>query len=131
MRMPPTIASGPGTRTTTSALFNHILASQHPSGGFVYFTPMRPNHYRVYSPVHLGVWCCVGSGLESHARHGQFVYSRVEDTGDGPALFVNLFVSSSLDWREQGLRLSQHTPIPRRGGDAPAHRRRRCRRPRR
>ncbi|WP_377155019.1 beta-L-arabinofuranosidase domain-containing protein [Roseateles sp. UC29_93] len=94
------------------ALFNHILASQHPSGGFVYFTPMRPNHYRVYSQVHLGMWCCVGSGLESHARHGQFVYSRVEDTGDVPALFVNLFVSSSLDWREQGLRLSQHTRFP-------------------
>ncbi|TXD67686.1 glycosyl hydrolase, partial [Mitsuaria sp. TWR114] len=52
------------------ALFNHVLASQHPAGGFVYFTPMRPNHYRVYSQVDLGMWCCVGSGLESHARHG-------------------------------------------------------------
>ena len=32
------------------ALYNHILASQQPTkGGFVYFTPMRPGHYRVYS----------------------------------------------------------------------------------
>ena len=32
------------------ALYNHILASQHPGhGGLVYFTPVRPQHYRVYS----------------------------------------------------------------------------------
>ncbi|WP_255370233.1 glycoside hydrolase family 127 protein [Roseateles sp. YR242] len=62
-------------------LFNHILASQHPDGGFVYFTPMRPQHYRVYSQVDLGMWCCVGSGLESHARHGQFIYSRSATRG--------------------------------------------------
>ncbi|WP_343639871.1 glycoside hydrolase family 127 protein [Roseateles sp.] len=100
------------------ALFNHVLASQHPAGGFVYFTPMRPNHYRVYSQVDLGMWCCVGSGLESHARHGQFIYSRGESEGkregqDGaPVLFVNLFVASSLDWRERGLRVTQHTRFP-------------------
>ena len=30
------------------ALFNHILSTQHPEhGGFVYFTPARPQHYRV------------------------------------------------------------------------------------
>lgn len=36
------------------ALYNHILSSQEPDkGGFVYFTPMRPGHYRVYSqPEH-------------------------------------------------------------------------------
>ena len=32
------------------ALYNHILSTQHPGhGGFVYFTPIRPRHYRVYS----------------------------------------------------------------------------------
>ena len=96
------------------ALFNHVLASQHPAGGFVYFTPMRPNHYRMYSQVDLGMWCCVGSGLESHARHGQFIYSRDEgpDAAGAPVLLVNLFVASSLDWRERGLRLTQRTRFP-------------------
>lgn len=96
------------------ALFNHVLASQHPAGGFVYFTPMRPNHYRVYSQVDLGMWCCVGSGLESHARHGQFIYTRDEGSNaeGAPVLFVNLFVASSLDWRERGLRLTQRTRFP-------------------
>jgi DUF1680 family protein len=88
-------------------LYNHILASQHPQGGFVYFTPMRPQHYRVYSQVHDGMWCCVGSGIESHARHGEFIYAH-----DGDALMVNLFVASTLDWRERGIKLTQSTRFP-------------------
>lgn len=89
-------------------LYNHILASQHPrDGGFVYFTPMRPQHYRVYSQVHEGMWCCVGSGIESHARHGEFIYAH-----DGDALYVNLFIASTLDWRERGVRLTQRTRFP-------------------
>lgn len=89
-------------------LYNHILASQHPGeGGFVYFTPMRPQHYRVYSQVDDGMWCCVGSGLESHARHGEFIY-----THDGDTLHVNLFIASTLDWREQGVRITQRTRFP-------------------
>ena len=32
------------------ATFNHILSTQHPEhGGYVYFTPARPRHYRNYS----------------------------------------------------------------------------------
>lgn len=89
-------------------LYNHILASQHPGeGGFVYFTPMRPQHYRVYSKVDEGMWCCVGSGLESHARHGEFIYAH-----DGDSLHVNLFIASTLDWRERGVRLTQSTRFP-------------------
>src|SRR5690606_39009011 len=40
------------------AIYNHILSSQHPEkGGFVYFTPMRPGHYRVYSQPQTSFWC--------------------------------------------------------------------------
>lgn len=88
-------------------LYNHILASQHPQGGFVYFTPMRPQHYRVYSQVHDGMWCCVGSGIESHARHGEFIYAH-----DERSLTVNLFVASTVDWRERGIKLTQSTRFP-------------------
>jgi DUF1680 family protein len=90
------------------ALYNHILGSQHPgSGGFVYFTPMRPNHYRVYSQVDQGMWCCVGSGIESHAKYGEFIYAHEKD-----ALFVNLFIPSTLDWRAKGVRLTQSNSFP-------------------
>jgi hypothetical protein len=89
------------------ALYNHILASQRPEGGFVYFTPMRPNHYRVYSQVDKGMWCCVGSGIESHAKYGEFIYAH-----EGDALFVNLFIPSTLNWRERGIKLTQSTRFP-------------------
>lgn len=89
------------------ALYNHILSAQRPGGGFVYFTPMRPNHYRVYSQVDEGMWCCVGSGLESHAKYGEFIYAHA-----GDALYVNLFVASTLDWREKGVRITQSTGVP-------------------
>jgi DUF1680 family protein len=90
------------------ALYNHILSSQRPgSGGFVYFTPMRPNHYRVYSQPDKAMWCCVGSGIESHAKYGEFIYAH-----DGDTLYVNLFIASTLDWRVKGVRLTQSTRFP-------------------
>lgn len=90
------------------ALYNHILSSQRPgSGGFVYFTPLRPNHYRVYSQVDQGMWCCVGSGIESHAKYGQFIYAKEAD-----ALFVNLFIPSELTWAEKNVRITQATAFP-------------------
>jgi DUF1680 family protein len=90
------------------ALYNHILSSQRPgSGGFVYFTPMRPNHYRVYSQVDKGMWCCVGSGIESHAKYGEFIYAH-----EGDALYVNLFIASTLNWREKNVQLTQSTSFP-------------------
>ncbi len=93
------------------ALVNHILSSQRPGGGFVYFTPMRPNHYRVYSQVDKGMWCCVGSGIESHAKYGEFIYAH-----EGDALFVNLFIPSTLQWRAKGIAIAQTTQFPDRDG---------------
>lgn len=91
------------------ALFNHIRSSQNPeTGGYVYFTPMRPRHYRVYSQPEQAFWCCVGSGFESHSKYGEFIYAH---EGDG-ALYVNLFIASRLDWRERGLTLHQETNFP-------------------
>ena len=90
------------------ALYNHILASQEPDkGGFVYFTPMRPGHYRVYSQPETSMWCCVGSGLENHTKYGEFIYAYRKDT-----LYVNLFIPSQLTWKEQGIILRQETRFP-------------------
>ncbi len=89
-------------------LFNHILSSQHPKkGGFVYFTPIRPNHYRVYSQPHTSMWCCVGSGLENHTKYGELIYSfKNED------LYVNLFIASQLNWKEKNIKIDQNTDFP-------------------
>ena len=92
------------------ALYNHILASQHPEhGGYVYFTPIRPRHYRVYSQPEVCFWCCVGTGMENHGKYGAFIYGR---SPADDALFVNLFVASELDWTERGVRVRQETAFP-------------------
>ena len=90
------------------ATFNHILSSQHPEhGGYVYFTPARPRHYRNYSAPNEAMWCCVGTGMENHGKYGQFIYTHV-----GNALYVNLFVASELNWKEKGFVLRQDTKFP-------------------
>lgn len=88
-------------------LYNHILTSQNPNGGFVYFTPIRPGHYRTYSSPQESFWCCVGSGLENHGKYGEMIYSH-----DAKALFINLYISSVLNWKEKGMQLSQQTDFP-------------------
>lgn len=93
------------------ALYNHILTTQRPGKpGFVYFTPVRPGHYRVYSQPQTSMWCCVGSGMENHAKYGKMIYSH-SDT----ELYVNLFIPSELTWKEKGLLLNQETSFPEQG----------------
>ena len=90
------------------ATFNHILSTQPPEhGGYVYFTPARPRHYRNYSAPNEAMWCCVGTGMENHGKYGQFIYSK-----KGDALYVNLFVASELNWKEKGVKLRQETSFP-------------------
>lgn len=89
------------------ALYNHILSSQHPGGGFVYFTPMRPRHYRVYSQPQESFWCCVGSGLENHAKYGELIYAHNKED-----IYVNLFIASTLEWKARAITLHQQTQFP-------------------
>jgi hypothetical protein len=89
-------------------LYNHILSSQHTGeGGFVYFTPIRPQHYRVYSQPQEGFWCCVGTGMENHGKYGEMIY-----THQGNNLYVNLFIPSKLSWKEKGITLTQTNNFP-------------------
>lgn len=89
------------------ALYNHLLASIHPQDpGYVYFTPIRPQHYRVYSEPDHCFWCCVGSGIENPGKYGEFIYAKSKD-----GVYVNLFISSELTV-SNGIRLRQETKFP-------------------
>jgi len=90
------------------ALFNGILASQDPETGMnTYFQSTRPGYVRLYHTPFDSFWCCTGSGIENHARYGESIYACSDDE-----LYVNLFMASTLDWRERGLTVTQTGNFP-------------------
>jgi len=90
------------------ALYDHILASQDPDTGmFTYFVPMVSGHFKTYSTPINSFWCCVGTGMENHAKYGDTIYFHSAD-----ALYVNLFIPSELKWKEKGLVVRQETRFP-------------------
>ena len=97
-----------------TAMFNHILSAQHPQhGGYVYFTPARPRHYRNYSAPNEAMWCCVGTGMEDHGKYGQFVWTHEKGVkAEDDALYVNLFVASELNWKDRKMVIRQQTAFP-------------------
>ena len=111
------------TSTTSSALFNGILASQDPETGMnTYFQATRPGYLRLYHAPFDSFWCCTGSGIENHALR------RIDLCPQGDTLYVNLFLASQLHWRERGITVTQTTRFPdedttRLTFDAPARRR--------
>lgn len=89
-------------------LYNHILASQDPETGmFVYLMSLKPGHFKTYSTPENSFWCCVGTGMENHAKYGDTIYSHSADT-----LWVNLFIASELNWKEMGIVVRQETKFP-------------------
>jgi hypothetical protein len=89
-------------------LLNGILGTQGPEPGQLeYYVAMGSGYPRVFGTPETSFWCCYGTGIESFAKLGDSLYFH-----DGKNLFVNGFVSSALDWAEQGLRVEQHTRYP-------------------
>ena len=65
------------------ALFNHILGSIDPAdGAMCYMVPVGQGVSREYQNMTQSFTCCVGTGMESHALHGDGIYYE----GPGPAL---------------------------------------------
>jgi DUF1680 family protein len=90
------------------ALYNHILPVHEPNSGMcAYFVSMRPGQYRVYSSRFESFWCCLGTGIQAASRYGSFIYARSKD-----AIYVNLFIPSTVDWNEMGTTIRQTTSFP-------------------
>jgi uncharacterized protein len=91
------------------ALFNHILASQHPQTGMMcYYVPLCSGSHKVYSDYDSSFWCCTGTGVENPGRYGEAIYYHDKDD----MLYVNLYIASRLDWAEKGLLIEQQTRFP-------------------
>lgn len=90
------------------AHLNHILAHQDPETGmFAYMVPLMSGEVRPMSTPFDSFWCCVGSGMESHSKHGDSIYWQGDDT-----LFVNLFIPSQLNWEERKAKITLNTQYP-------------------
>ncbi len=91
------------------ALYNCILASQDPDNGMMtYFQPIRPGYPKLYCSPFDSFWCCTGTGIENHAKYGDSIYFR----HGLDELYVNLFIPSTLAWKERGLSITQTTGFP-------------------
>lgn len=90
------------------AHLNHIMSQQDPQTGmFTYFTPLASGYGRVHSSPDNDFWCCVGSGMESHSKHGESIWWRKNNR-----VLVNLYYASTLDWAEKGVKLDMDTEFP-------------------
>ncbi len=89
-------------------LYNQILGSQDPETGMMtYFVPMESGRFKTYSTPDNSFWCCVGTGMENHAKYGEEIYLH-----DDRSLYVNLFIPSELNWAERQFSLRQVTRFP-------------------
>jgi DUF1680 family protein len=91
------------------AHLNHVMAAQNPkTAGFTYMTPLLTGAVRGYSTAaDDGFWCCVGTGMESHAKHGESIFWEGEGT-----LLVNLYIPADATWRARGAELTLDTKYP-------------------
>ncbi|MGD8727790.1 MAG: glycoside hydrolase family 127 protein, partial [Gemmatimonadales bacterium] len=90
------------------ALFNHILASIDPEDGRTcYMVPVGRGVQHEYQNMLQSFTCCVGTGMESHALHGDGIYYE-----SGDRLWVNLYVPSTATWSEAGVQLAVETGFP-------------------
>jgi hypothetical protein len=90
------------------ALFNHILGSMDPEDGRTcYMVPVGRGVQHEYQNMSQSFTCCVGSGMESHALHGDGIYYEC-----GDKLWVNFYVPSTAEWTAAGVKLEMSTSFP-------------------
>ncbi len=92
------------------AHLNHVMAAQNRlKGGFTYMTPLMTGSRRGYSDPKSDedFWCCVGTGMESHSKHGESIFWE----GDG-TLLVNLYIPAEATWATRNAKLRLDTKYP-------------------
>ena len=93
-------------------LFNMIAGSRADTSStedpqLTYFQPLTPGSAREYGNTGT---CCGGTGMESHTKYQETIYLR---SADRSALWVNLYIPSTLNWMEKGISIKQETAFPR------------------
>ncbi len=93
------------------ALYNHILASvDEDNPGNTYHVPLNPGARKRFGNAHMdGFSCCNGTALESNTKLQDSIYFRSKDN---KALYVNLYIPSTLTWPQRKMEIRQSTSFP-------------------
>jgi DUF1680 family protein len=93
-------------------LYNHILASVDDStAANTYHVPLRPGSVKQFGNADMkGFSCCNGTALESSTKLQNSIYFK---STDNKALYVNLYIPSTLRWTEKNITVTQATDFPR------------------
>jgi DUF1680 family protein len=93
------------------AIYNHILASvAEDSPGNTYHVPLNPGAQKRFGNANMnGFTCCNGTALESNTKLQDSIYFH---SADNRALYVNLFVPSTLTWSQRKIVVHQQTDFP-------------------
>jgi len=92
-------------------LYNHILASvADDSPANTYHVSLRPGSVKQFSNADMtGFTCCNGTALESSTKLQNSIYFK---SSKNQALYVNLYVPSTLKWTEKKVTIEQTTAFP-------------------
>ena len=93
------------------ALYNHILASvAEQDAGNTYHVPLNPGARKQFGNANMsGFTCCNGTALESQTKLQDTIYFH---SANQQALYVNLFIPSTLTWAERKVAVQQVTDFP-------------------
>ncbi|SDH40059.1 DUF1680 family protein [Pedobacter terrae] len=92
-------------------LYNHILSSvAEKSPANTYHVPLRPGSVKQFSNADMkGFTCCNGTALESSTKLQNSIYFKSKDN---QALYLNLYIPSTLDWKARNIKIEQTTDFP-------------------
>jgi hypothetical protein len=90
------------------ALLNHRIGTIQPRTGHTqYYLSLTPGAWKTFCTEDQSFWCCTGTGVEEYSKLTDSIYWHDDD-----GVYVNLFISSELNWPEKGFRLRQDTQFP-------------------
>lgn len=100
-------------------VLNHILGGKSRnidsgtalSPGNCYMYPVHPAAIKEYGDGNIGT-CCGGTALESHTKYQDSIYFH---SADNKELYVNLYMPSTVDWADAGVKVTQTTAYPEEG----------------
>lgn len=94
-------------------LYNQILASQTPNvtssmhNGTTYMLPIGPGARRSFGGDYDSFTCCHGTGMENHVKYQEAAYAKTAN-----ALYVGLYLPTTLTWEDKGVKVVQETEFP-------------------